>query len=194
MAWERGLESVGLPVLRLPCQLNVGPTTSSPRPRVVVCVSTPLAKVPFSVADYVERALDALEKQDVGAEAHVFADADGVRSLRGVLGGRAQVHDPREEGVHTPADRSFRPGDPHDDRQPWLAWIEDAMQGRIDVLHLVAHGYLATGQGAFAVAEAPDRNYDTSTARFVWPQQVAALMAATGAWGLVTTAVPDMQR
>ena len=68
------------------------------------------------------------------------------------------------------------------------------MQGRIDVLHLVAHGYLATGQGAFAVAEAPDRNYDTSTARFVWPQQVAALMAATGAWGLVTTAVPDMQR
>ena len=111
MAWERGLESVGLPVLRLPCQLNVGPTTSSPRPRVVVCVSTPLAKVPFSVADYVERALDALEKQDVGAEAHVFADADGVRSLRGVLGGRAQVHDPREEGVHTPADRLL-PGRP----------------------------------------------------------------------------------
>jgi hypothetical protein len=187
VAWERGLDTVGLPVLRLPAQLNVEPTAASPRPRVVVCVSMPVAKEPFPAEMLVGQIVDAVDAQAVGADVHVFADGERASLLRTVLGGRAQVHDPREEGVHAPASRSAAPGD---DRQPWLAWIEDRMEGRIDVLHLVGHGFLATGQGAFAVTEAPDRNYDTSTARFVWPQQVAALMAATGAWGLVATAVP----
>ena len=65
------------------------------------------------------------------------------------------------------------------------------MEGRVDILHLIGHGYLATGQGAFAVAEAPDQNHDTTTARFVWPQQIAAFMTSTGAWGLVATAAEN---
>ena len=65
------------------------------------------------------------------------------------------------------------------------------MEGRVDVLHLIGHGYLATGQGAFAVAEAPDKNHDKATARFVWPQQIAAFMTSTGAWGLVATAAEE---
>jgi len=189
VAWELGLAAVGLPVLRLPGQLNTAPTTSPPRPRVVVCVSMPKAKPPFDADDLVDAALDAVERVSVAAEVHVFADARWTPRLRYRFGGRAQVHDPALEGPHDVARRSVRPGDdPFADQQPWLAWIEEQMEGRVDILHLIGHGYLSSGQGAFAVAEAPDHNYDTRTARFVWPQQIAAFMTSTGAWGLVATA------
>jgi hypothetical protein len=190
VAWERGLDAVGLPVLRLPGELNTTPTTSPPRPRVVVCVSMPLAKMEFPADALMGQVLDAVKRVSVAAEVHVFADAEWAPMLRDRFGGRARVHDPRLEGPHDVARRSVRPGgDPAVDHQPWLAWIEDQMEGRVDVLHLIGHGYLATGQGAFAVAEAPDQNHDTATARFVWPQQIAAFMTSTGAWGLVATAV-----
>jgi hypothetical protein len=189
VAWELGLDAVGLPVLRLPGQLNTAPTTSPPRPRVAVCVSMPTAKEDFPVVDLVGQVLDAVNLVSVAAEVHVFADAEWALVLVERFGGRAQVHHPGFEGPHDVARRSVRPGgDRFVDHQPWLAWIEDQMEGRVDVLHLIGHGYLATGQGAFAVAEAPDKNYDTRTARFVWPQQIAAFMTSTGAWGLVATA------
>ena len=189
VAWERGLDAVGLPVLRLPGELNTAPPTSPPRPRVVVCVSMPSAKARFLADDLVGQVLDAVGLVSAAAEVHVFADAEWAPILGNRFGGRARVHDPYQEGPHDVARRSVRPGsDPFADHQPWLSWIEDQMEGRVDILHLIGHGYLATGQGAFAVAEAPDQNYDTTTARFVWPQQIAAFMTATGAWGLVVTA------
>ena len=189
VAWERGLDAVGLPVLRLPGELNTAPPTSPPRPRVVVCVSMPSAKAEFQADDLVGRVLDEVARVSPAAEVHVFADADWAPILRYQFGGRARVHDPGLEGPHDVARRSVRPGGGRFvDHQPWLSWIEDQMEGRVDILHLIGHGYLATGQGAFAVAEAPDQNYDTTTARFVWPQQIATFMTSTGAWGLVATA------
>ena len=189
VAWERGLAAVGLPVLRLPGQLNTAPTTSPPRPRVAVCASVPMAKARFQADDLVDQVLYAVKRVNAAAEVHVFADAEWAPRLRDRLGRRARVHDPRREGPHDVARRSTRPGgDPLADQQPWLAWIEEQMEGRVDILHLIGQGYLAAGQGAFAVAEAPYHNYDTRTARFVWPQQIAGFMTATGAWGLVATA------
>ena len=189
VAWERGLDAIGLPLLRLPCQLNTAPTSLPPRPRVVVCVSMPLAKAQFSADDLVGQVLDAVEQLGVAADVHVFADAEIAPLFQDLFGGRARVHDPRREGPHDVVRRSFRArDDPFGERQSWLSWIEEQMEGRVDVLHLIGHGYLATGQGAFAVSGAPDRNHDTATARFVWPQQIAAFMTSTGAWGLVATA------
>ena len=189
VAWERGLDPLGLPLLRLPGQLNTAPTSTPSRPRVVVCASMPLAKVGFPADHLVGQVLDAVDELAVPADVHVFADAEWSGALQARFAGRATVHDPRLEGPPGAARRSSRPGsDPFAQAQPWLAWIEDRMEGRVDVLHLIGHGYLATGQGAFAVAEAPDQNYDSATARFVWPQQIAAFMTSTGAWGLVATA------
>ena len=181
-----------MPVLRLPGQLNTTPTPPPPAPRVVVCVSAPVAKGWFGPGPdlVVEWVLDAVDQQQVGAEVHVFADADWTPMLEGRFGSRAHIHDPVREGPHETVRRSARPGgEPLSNRQPWLTWIADQMERRIDVLHLIGHGYVATGQGAFAVAEAPDENYDTRIARFIWPQQLAELMTSTGAWGLVATAV-----
>jgi hypothetical protein len=188
VGWERGLDAVGVPVLRLPAQLNAAPTTAPPRPRIAVCVSMPSAKAQFQADGLVRQVLDAVERVSASAEVHVFADANWADILEFRLGARARIHDPVREGPHDVARRSARPGGGRLADQPWLAWIEDQMQGRVDVLHLIGHGYLAAGQGAFAVAEAPDQNYDTVTARFVWPQQIAAFMTSTGAWGLVATA------
>jgi hypothetical protein len=114
--------------------------------------------------------------------------------LQDRFGHRARVHDPHQEGPFDRARRTTLPAsypsdeDPVGEVQPWLAWIEDQMDCRVDVLHLIGHGYLVTGQGAFAVAEAPDHNHDSATARFVWPQQIASHMTRTGTWGLVATA------
>jgi len=193
VAWEDGLEAVGLPLLRLPGQLNTAPTATPRRPRVALCVSMPLAKARFMADDLVGQALDSLEALPVSSDVHVFADAEWTSALQNRFGGRAVIHDPNREGLHETVRRSSQPGG--DDRQgevqPWLAWVGEQMGGRLDVLHLIGHGYLSTGQGAFAVAEAPDRNYDTSTARFVWPQQIAGLMTSNGAWGLAVTAAPQ---
>ncbi len=192
VAWERGLSEIGLPLLRLPAQLNISPTSSPSRPRVAMCVSMPVAKASFSAEDLVGQALEAVAQSGPDVDVHVFADAELAPGLQDRFGTRAMVHDPRREGPYDVARRSMRPrSDPLGDHPSWLSWIEDRMEGRVDVLHLVGHGYLGTGQGAFAVSEAPDRNHDTATARFVWPQQIAALMTSTGAWGLVATAAPQ---
>jgi hypothetical protein len=193
VAWEEGLGGLGLPLLRLPGQLNTVPTTTPRRPQVALCVSMPLAKARFMADDLVGQVLDSLEALPVSSDVHVFADAEWTAALQGRFGSRARIHDPHREGPHEASRRSRQPGgdDRHGEVQPWLAWVEEEMGGRLDVLHLIGHGFLSTGQGAFAVAEAPDRNYDTSTARFVWPQQIAGLMTSTGAWGLVVTAAPQ---
>jgi hypothetical protein len=193
VAWEEGLGALGLPLLRLPGQLNTAPTGTPRLPRVALCVSMPLAKARFMADDLVGHALDSLATLPVSSDVHVFADAEWTSALQSRFGTRATIHDPTQEGPHEPVGRSRRPGgdDRHSEVQPWLAWVEEQMRGRLDVLHLIGHGFLSAGQGAFAVAEAPDRNYDTATARFVWPQQIAGLMTSTGAWGLVVTATPQ---
>ena len=72
--------------------------------------------------------------------------------------------------------------------ETWRDLVRALNQDQWHILHLVGHGFHSTGQGAFAVAESPGRDHDERTAAFVWPQQIAALMTSTGAWGLVVTA------
>src|SRR5512133_3668581 len=53
VAWERGLDALGLPLLRLPGQPNTAPTPPPSRPRVVVCASMPVAKTRFWAGELV---------------------------------------------------------------------------------------------------------------------------------------------
>ncbi|MDX6390141.1 MAG: hypothetical protein QOJ73_1204 [Streptosporangiaceae bacterium] len=187
--WESGLADLGLPLLRLPGR--IGAPTPPRRPQVAVCAARPVAKAFFPIDRLVADAVASIaasvaESPDV----HVFADAETIPLLLGLLPPFVTVHDPRAEGPHEPAPRDSTPHGRID--QPWLRWIARAMsRSGLDVLHLVGHGFLASDEGAFAVAEAPDRNFDRYTARFVWPQQVTALLAELGGWGLITTAVED---
>ncbi|MCA1648330.1 MAG: hypothetical protein LC797_23690, partial [Chloroflexi bacterium] len=160
----------------------------------------PVAKAQFDVTDLVAGVLTGM-RQGAGGylpEVHVFADAEQTRRLRWLFDvesefrGDVVVHDPLAEGPHQAAPLSTA-STAASLAQPWLAWIVRALDGAsIDVMHLIGHGYLSTaGHGAFACAEAPDQNFDRSTARFIWPQQLATLLTSTGAWGAVFTAAPS---
>lgn len=180
--WESGLAGLDVPVLRIPSQLGT-PTTPPARPRVALWVTMPAAKSRFDATDLVAGALAGMRAAGTAdPEVHLFADAELTPRLRAEFGDALLVHDPEQRGPHEPTTASL-------DRQPWLAWIARALRGEcIDVLHLVGHGFLRAGQGAFACAEAPERNFDRSSARFVWPQQLAGLLTWLGAWGAVFTA------
>jgi hypothetical protein len=187
--WETGLAALGLPVLRLPGRLGK-PTAAPLRPRIAVCVSVPMAKGAFDADDLVAGALAAMRASPgQEPEVHLFADAQLTPTLRRLDG--VIVHDPVGEGPHDRVDRWSGDPEPASTGRPWADWIARALgESSVDVLHLIGHGFLAADQGAFAVAEQPDRNFDPHRARFLWPQQVAGLMTATGAWGLVVTAAP----
>ncbi|WP_068403386.1 hypothetical protein [Kribbia dieselivorans] len=187
MAWEDAFGDLHLPLLRLPGQLNTLPTAKpSAAPRIAICVSMPLAKAVFDAVDMVDQALDALETLDLDPEIHVFADAETTDVLREQLSHRVTA-------IHDPAESEGSPGisAQPDDGRPWLGWIGQQMGERFDILHLIGHGFLSSGEGAFAVAESPTSNRDPAQARFLWPQQIAALMTSCGVWGLVATAVPQ---
>lgn len=191
VAW-RGLDALGLPLLRLPGQLNTAPTTSPPRPRVALCVSMPMAKARSRPTTWSAKPWTRWSSWKWEPTCTCSPTPNGRRCSRPGSGCGPGSTTPALQGPHRVVRRSHRPGrEWTGDEQPWLLWVEDQMDGRLDVLHLIGHGYLSTGQGAFAVAETPDQNHDTAMARFVWPQQIAALMTSTGAWGLVVTAAPQ---
>jgi hypothetical protein len=174
--WESGL---GLPVLRLPAHLTP-PAPPPSRPRVALCASMPVAKSAYEAVDLVGRAFSSM-RQALGTlpEVHVFADAALFAELSAEFGDIAAIHDPHAEGPHDPAG------------QPWLAWIGRTLGPRsFDVLHLIGHGYLGADQGAFAVCEAPDQNFDRVSARFIWPQQLCRMLSRCGVWGVICTAAP----
>jgi hypothetical protein len=191
LGWESGLADLDVPVLRLPVHL-APPAPRPARPRVALWVTMPVAKSPYPAEAMVQGALDGI----AGAmgrlpEVHLFADAALTPELQARFGGQMTVHDPTAEGPHEPTPRGSTSTRGVED-QPWLAWIARTLGDRsFDVLHLIGHGCLSVDQGGFACAEAPDRNFDTRTARFVWPQQLCALLATTGTWGVVFTAVPE---
>ena len=187
--WETGLAGLGRPVLRLPDRLG-SPTAAPHRPRVALCISVPRAKGSFDAETLVEGALAAMRaRPGTPPEVHLFADARLTPALRRLDG--VAVHDPVADAPHDQAARPAHDREPAYTGRPWPDWIARKFDGSsLDVLHLIGHGFLAADQGGFAVAEQPDRNFDPRSARFLWPQQIAALMTSTGAWGLVVSAAP----
>lgn len=200
MPWEDAFGDLDLPLLRMPVQISTLPTAMPPHaPRIAICLSMPVAHVGFDVTGMVEQVLGAVDGLGISPELHVFTDAETAALLRSHLSyGLRQrvrdrvsvVHDPAEAASASRAASASGVSAVTDDDRPWLGWIEQQMEGHFDVLHLIGHGQLTNGEGAFAVAESPTSNRDGSTARFLWPQQITTLMTSCGVWGLVVTAVP----
>ncbi len=164
--WEYGLRRLGIPVLRLPAH-TTAPAWAPRNPRVALWVTMPRAKTSFPAQDMVRTAVLAM---GMPTEVHVFTDAGLVGGMRDRFGDHLTVHEPVD--------------------RPWLDWITGALGRRsADVLHLIGHGYLGPDQGAFATAESPVSNFDTASARFIWPRQLETAMTAIGAGALIGTAV-----
>jgi hypothetical protein len=122
---------------------------------------------------------------------HVFADSSTYREL---AAGAANDRDTRRIRLHDPelaprSELSRRGRDIDESGQiawsPWLHWIAHEMRDRtLEVVHVVAHSYLAQDQAALAVSESPVVDEDRRWSRFVGPRQLATFLDMVGAWAV----------
>lgn len=195
LPWERLLAPLGRPVLRLPNH-TVRPQAPSAIIEVALLASSPLAKSGFDPAAQVDR-LARLWRDRSGHDVHLhlFTDAAAyprLRDLTADLGPRLHVYDPAQAERRRRRERSD-PGDRSSVvSNPWLTWVTDALTGHaLDVVHVVAHGYLSGDRGALALASSPEANTDRSWARFVGAAELSTFLTGIGAWSLVVSGPPD---
>lgn len=179
--WERLLAPVGRPLLRLPNHV-LRPQASDTTLDVAICASTPTDETPFHAAAELVRAA-GVWRDRAGHEVtvHLFTDVDSVdetASAAAGLGAGVRVHDPRE------GRRGDREGS-YATAGPWLSWVRESLQGNaVDVVHVLAHGFLSGDRGALALASTPDRDSGAPT-RLVDSAELLAFLGRVGAWSLV---------
>jgi hypothetical protein len=195
--WERLLAPMGRCMFRLPNHL-VRPQAPGSALEVAICASAPLAKAGFQPPPImVDLAAKYLRRTGRDATVHMFTDATWVDELRHLVSenpgmtDHVTVHDPAESEDFTTAPRTASLSVNAEVANPWLKWIMQSMRGRrLDVVHLVSHGYLSGDLGAIALARRPTRNDDREMARFVGSIEITTFMSQVGAWGLMLSGPP----
>lgn len=192
--WERLLAPLKRPVLRFPNHA-LRPQAPSDTLEIALCASAPMAKSSFAVVE--EARLLArfwAFRSQHRVKIHLFTDlrayheaATGNWDL-----GDVQLHNPREAERYAAPKRTRHLTDSKEIVNPWLLWIRDSLRGAsLDVVHFLAHGYLADARGAIALASTPVFNYDPGLSRFVGSVETTALLSQVGAWCLVLSGPPD---
>ncbi|HAJ37928.1 MAG TPA: hypothetical protein DCL15_19840 [Chloroflexi bacterium] len=194
--WEQLLiPALQRPVLRLPDYL-VDPARAAGEINIVLCSSQPISEEAFMASDYMARMTRmVLDQATRPTNVHLFTDSGLLNDLANHLGyygandSRVVLHDPQSAAPYAIPDRSSRITDPTGQlTSPWLLWMRSALAGRsIDLVHFVAHGYLSGESAALSVAESPLENLDRKLPRFIGPNELAAFLAQTGAWGCALT-------
>jgi hypothetical protein len=194
LPWERMLEQLVRPVLRLPYH-TLRPRASASNTEIAVCASAPSAKASYDVADAIWRVTGAwIANAPRQVTVHVFADLavyDQLVPRLAVHGPAAAVHDPRLASPYVEPRRTRRVTEATTITSPWLQWMRDELQGRaVDAVHFVSHGYLSGWKGAIALASGPTINVDTRLARFVGAPELMAFTEQIGAWALLVSGPP----
>jgi hypothetical protein len=194
--WEQLLTPVlKRSVLRLPDFL-VDPARAGGELTIVLCSSQPISEEAFLANEYLARITRIiLDRATRRTTVHLFTDAGLVDSLKvrlqeyDVADSRVIVHDPQRAAPYAAPDRSSRISDRTGQLDsPWLLWMRDALAGRsVDLVHFVAHGYLAGESAALSVAESPLENYDIRLPRFIGVNEISAFLSQIGAWGCALT-------
>lgn len=194
--WEQLLvPALQRPVLRLPDFL-VDPARATGEINVVLCSSQPISEEAFMSSDYMARMTRIiLDQATRPTNVHLFTDRGLMNDLANQLGyygandSRVILHNPQGAAPYAIPDRNSRVTDPTGQlTSPWLLWMRGALAGRsIDLVHFIAHGYLSGESAALSVAESPLENLDRKLPRFIGPNELAAFLAQTGAWGCVLT-------
>jgi hypothetical protein len=178
LPWERLLEDLARPVVRLPYHV-VRPQVPSAQLHVALCASSPPTKTGFDTVDVLDRlARTWLEHAGRPVRLHLFTDAHRTADLAGRVGDLATTVAVHHPPVET-SSRSRR-------AQPWLDWIGEVLQGQaLDVLHVVGHGYLLRGRGGLALAAAPRMDQATRASMsslLVGAAELTSFLAQHGAW------------
>ncbi len=194
--WEQLLvPALHRPVLRLPDFL-VDPARATGEINIVLCSSQPISEEAFMSGDYMARMTRMLLDQATRpTNVHLFTDRGLMSELANMLAyhgatdSRVILHDPQDAAPYAIPDRSSRITDPTGQlTSPWLLWMRGALAGRsIDLVHFIAHGYLSGESAALSMAESPLENLDRQLPRFIGPNELAAFLAQTGAWGCALT-------
>jgi hypothetical protein len=191
--WERMLDQLDYPVLRLPYH-TVRPKASSRKLEIAICAGEP-EREPPGHAKVLEQ-LAGRWQREAGHQTtvHVFTDSESFQALATVpanLGTSVVLHDPAQARSFTERERPSRAAAPHAVGNPWLLWIRDALQGRaLDVLHFVNRGFLSGDRGAIALAGTPMRSEHDTPSRFLGAAEVCSFMSQVGAWTLMLTGPP----
>lgn len=186
--WERLLqEQLHAPLLRVPNFLTP-PVLSHGPLRIVLCASSPRAKTPFNLADYVRDFVAVLSDSLYhGGELHLFADLASYQELQSLArtgSFSVIVHDPHRAEQYGVGDSDKRLGDSGDRlKSPWLRWILSSLDGAaVSAVHFVCPGYFSRDQGAMALARSPGDNYDSQWSHFVGADELMAFLNQVGAW------------
>ncbi len=173
-------------ILRVPNFL-ADPFTIGTHTEMVVCISSPRAKMPFPAVEYAHRMVhDVSQMASRPVTLHVFADLDAFQDLAGLSGSGlcdVVVHDPSRMSFDGTV-RIDRNLSVHDHRitNPWMLWIAETLHGRpVDAVHFICPGYFHDTRGSLALAETPVKNRDSAWSRFVAAEEIHALLDSVGA-------------
>jgi hypothetical protein len=175
--WERLLERLGRPLLRLPNH-TLRPRASGTALQVGLCVHSPAAARAKASASS-RAAFDPVPTVELAARLwqtrfgrrvtiHVFTDADSHDTLardRAALGPAVLLHEPLDI-YRVARDRAAG-------TNPWLRWMGDSLDTGLDVLHCVTPGFLTGGRGAIALET------------LVGAAELCAFVSRVGAWSVV---------
>ncbi|MFD6176239.1 MULTISPECIES: hypothetical protein [unclassified Isoptericola] len=186
LPWERLLAPLGRPVFRLPFH-PVRAERPGPHLDVALCCSLPPGGGDDPAA-LVARLAGQYVAHTPGVRVHVFTDAGWAAATRAAVepldaaGADVDVHAPPASGA---GPRARRHGPVVS--APWFTWLLEELDGhRVDVLHLVVHGHLADGHGAFALRPTTTGEIPA----FVEPTELVEVLTRVGAVAVTFSAPP----
>jgi len=192
--WERLLQpALGVPVLRLPFYA-VPPVATYDQLRVVVCASSRKTPGTIPVEDLVDELIEQVAGVSERTRIDVFADAEAYPRVADRLSRRSDapgvhVHDPSAwAGAERRQLEQKHDAMAVDDQKeqyanPWLRWMMQVLNGAgVDVLHLVAPGYLSANYGAVALPASPISGPDDGKTCLLGAADLKAFQRRTGSW------------
>jgi hypothetical protein len=184
LPWERFLEPLGVPVLRLPSLILPARPPATSRLQVALVASS-IGEEDHS--DF-ERGIPLMVEAIRSAtprpvSVHVFANEVHERFLRRVLGPDPDVviHEPPSPEKRIRVTSGSRV--PANVENPWLAWMYARLVGvAVDHVHFHCHGDFVLDNGAVSFAGAPDSTDDSY--RCVGSPELLAVLTGLGAWSV----------
>lgn len=205
LGWERAiLAMTGRGTLRIPNFLK-NPFVPSPVQKIAICASEPRAKgewdLPSEIVKLLRALKAALSHRVSNCEITLFLPEDGPEGWHqetGIppiypWGEWADLHEdgsfeirfaePTYWGLEPiPQTRTISPA--AEVTNPWLVWMQNHYrfeESGVDAVHFLCPGYFSGGQGALALAESPQWNFDEHWARFVGQNELLSFYDSVGA-------------
>jgi len=187
--WELLLQpELKRPLLRVP-NFVAEPLFLSGPLGLVLCISSPRAKTPFSVGEYTRKFLDEVQNSiPTRSRIHIFTDLEAYDGLHQFCADRGDdritLYDPHgaDEFGAGGTDRNVGSAGSRI-QSPWLLWMIEMLRGQnVDAVQFVCPGYFNRDNGALALARSPAENENRRWSHFIGADELMAFLTRLGAW------------